>query len=85
MQPTSNPESPHLRIPHWRLAHGLPIRCGPAVDRTGGTPRKCPGVAGMANISVDRVSNMFSDDMRPVHWNRMAEASRTAFEDGQAL
>ncbi len=86
MQPTSNPESPHLRILHTggTIACKVDYRSGavlPSIE-----PEELlasvPELAGMANISVERVSNMFSDDMRPVHWNRMAEASRTAFEDG---
>jgi glutamyl-tRNA(Gln) amidotransferase subunit D len=41
-----------------------------------------PELRNLANIEAVKLGNMFSDDMRPQHWNKIAEASRQAFEDG---
>ncbi len=41
-----------------------------------------PELRDIANIEAVKLGNMFSDDMRPQHWNKIAEASMQAFEDG---
>lgn len=41
-----------------------------------------PELRDIANIEAVKLGNMFSDDMRPQHWNKIAEASMQAFEEG---
>lgn len=40
-----------------------------------------PELAALANLDAVKMGNMFSDDIRPQHWNSMAEAVAQAFED----
>ena len=41
-----------------------------------------PELASIANIEAVKLGNMFSDDIRPQHWNTMIQASKQAFDDG---
>ncbi len=41
-----------------------------------------PELSTQASISVIRLGNMWSDDMRPQHWNSILEACAEAFESG---
>jgi glutamyl-tRNA(Gln) amidotransferase subunit D len=41
-----------------------------------------PELSDIANIDAVKLGNMFSDDMRPQHWNEIIEASKQAFADG---
>ena len=41
-----------------------------------------PELAGVARIRVEMLGNMWSDDVRPRHWNRMIESTSRAFEEG---
>ncbi len=41
-----------------------------------------PELSGLANIEAVKLGNMFSDDIRPQHWNAIIQASKQAFEDG---
>ncbi len=41
-----------------------------------------PRLAEIANIEAVKLGNMWSDDVRPQHWNRILEATRQAFESG---
>ncbi|MCH1423090.1 MAG: Glu-tRNA(Gln) amidotransferase subunit GatD [Candidatus Poseidoniaceae archaeon] len=41
-----------------------------------------PELASIANIEAVKLGNMFSDDIRPQHWNSMIQASKQAFDDG---
>lgn len=41
-----------------------------------------PELASIAQLDAVKIGNMFSDDIRPQHWNVMAEACAQAFEDG---
>jgi len=41
-----------------------------------------PELAGMARLSTTKLGNMFSDDLRPQHWNKMAAACAEAFANG---
>ena len=40
-----------------------------------------PELNNIANIQAIKLGNMFSDDMRPQHWNKIAEASRQKKEN----
>ena len=43
-----------------------------------------PELGSIARIRVHMIGNMWSDDLRPRHWNRMIAASHEAFNDGYA-
>ena len=41
-----------------------------------------PKLAEIARISVIKLGNMWSDDMRPQHWNEIINATKNAFDSG---
>ena len=41
-----------------------------------------PELTTLANIEAVKLGNMFSDDIRPQHWNLIIQASKKAFDDG---
>jgi len=41
-----------------------------------------PELADIAQLDAVKIGNMFSDDIRPQHWNLMAQACADAFADG---
>ena len=41
-----------------------------------------PELASIARLDAKKIGNMFSDDIRPQHWNIIAEACAEAFADG---
>tara|TARA_B100000131_G_scaffold315543_1_gene354145 strand:- start:1403 stop:2743 length:1341 start_codon:yes stop_codon:yes gene_type:complete len=41
-----------------------------------------PELRGIARIRAVKLGNMFSDDLRPRHWNRMLSATEEAFAEG---
>ena len=41
-----------------------------------------PELAQIANIDAVKLGNMFSDDIRCQHWNKMIDATKQAFDDG---
>ena len=41
-----------------------------------------PELAALAHIETDQIGNMWSDDLRPVHWNRITTATEAAFARG---
>ena len=41
-----------------------------------------PELMDIANIEAVKLGNMWSDDIRPQHWNKMIDASKKAFDDG---
>ncbi len=41
-----------------------------------------PELGEIANIDAVKLGNMFSDDIRPQHWNKMIDATEQAFSDG---
>jgi glutamyl-tRNA(Gln) amidotransferase subunit D len=41
-----------------------------------------PELASIAQLDSVKIGNMFSDDIRPQHWNIISEACAQAFEDG---
>lgn len=43
-----------------------------------------PEILEIANIDAKKIGNMWSDDIRPVHWNLMIDACQNAFESGSA-
>ncbi len=41
-----------------------------------------PELANIARLDAVKIGNMFSDDIRPQHWNIISDACAQAFEDG---
>ena len=41
-----------------------------------------PEILKIANIDAIKIGNMWSDDIRPQHWNQMIQACQSAFESG---
>ena len=41
-----------------------------------------PQILEIANIDAKKIGNMWSDDIRPVHWNVMIDACQEAFDSG---
>ena len=41
-----------------------------------------PELAGLAKLTTTKLGNMFSDDVRPQHWNKMAASCAEAFTNG---
>ena len=41
-----------------------------------------PELGDIAQIKTKKLGNMWSDDVRPQHWNRMADAVATSFSEG---
>ena len=41
-----------------------------------------PEILEIANIDAVKLGNMWSDDIRPLHWNKMIEACQSAFDSG---
>jgi len=77
---------PRVRIVHTggTIASKVDYASGAVVARS--EPEELiasiPELAQLAALDAIKVGNMFSDDIRPQHWNLMAEAVATAFEDG---
>ena len=41
-----------------------------------------PEILEIANIDAVKLGNMWSDDIRPLHWNKMIDACQEAFDSG---
>lgn len=41
-----------------------------------------PELLSIANLDVHKIGNMFSEDIRPNHWNQIIDATERAFADG---
>lgn len=41
-----------------------------------------PEILEIANIDAVKLGNMWSDDIRPIHWNKMIDACQEAFDSG---
>ena len=41
-----------------------------------------PQLMEIAHLETFKIGNMFSDDIRPQHWNAIGEATKKAFDDG---
>ena len=81
-----NPELPKIRILHTggTIASKVDYKTGAVVARF--EPHELvasvPELAEIANIEAVKLGNMFSDDIRCQHWNKMIDASKKAFDDG---
>ena len=81
-----NNDRPSVRIVHTggTIASKVDYATGAVVARS--EPEELlaslPELAAMANIDTIKMGNMFSDDIRPQHWNNMAKAVEEAFNEG---
>ena len=77
---------PRIRILHTggTIASKVDYKTGAVVARF--EPHELvasvPELAEIANIEAEKLGNMFSDDIRCQHWNKMIDASKKAFDDG---
>ena len=82
----SNTSLPRVRILHTggTIASKVDYATGAVVARF--EPEELiaalPELSELANIEAVKLGNMFSDDIRPQHWNAIIQASKQAFEDG---
>jgi glutamyl-tRNA(Gln) amidotransferase subunit D len=85
-QPIVNESLPTVRILHTggTIASKVDYATGAVVARFEPDEliSSIPELKNIANIEAIKLGNMFSDDMRPQHWNKIIEASRQAFADG---
>ena len=83
---TTNSSLPRIRILHTggTIASKVDYATGAVIARF--EPEELiaalPELSELANIEAVKLGNMFSDDIRPQHWNAMIQASKQAFEDG---
>ena len=81
-----NSKLPRIRILHTggTIASKVDYKTGAVVARF--EPHELvasvPELAEIANIEAEKLGNMFSDDIRCQHWNKMIDASKKAFDDG---
>ena len=85
-----NPEA-DANLPRVRLIHTGGTIASKVDYATGAVEAKfepqelldaLPELAAIAQLDAVKIGNMFSDDIRPQHWNIMAEACAQAFEEG---
>jgi len=81
-----NSQLPRIRILHTggTIASKVDYETGAVVARF--EPHELlasvPELEQIANIETEKLGNMFSDDIRCQHWNKMIDASKRAFDDG---
>ena len=82
----SSTDLPRIRILHTggTIASKVDYATGAVVARF--EPEELvaslPELATIAQIEAVKLGNMFSDDIRPQHWNAIVQASKKAFDDG---
>ena len=77
---------PHVRIIHTggTIASKVDYKTGAVVAKFEPEElvNEIPELADIANIDAVKLGNMFSDDIRPQHWNKLIDATKQAFDDG---
>ncbi len=79
---------PHIRIIHTggTIASKVDYKTGAVVAKF--EPEELvseiPELADIANIDAVKLGNMFSDDIRTQHWNKLIDTTKQAFDDGCA-
>ena len=86
-----NPPKQDTTLPRVRLIHTGGTIASKVDYQTGAVEARfepeelldeLPELASIAVLDAVKIGNMFSDDIRPQHWNIIAEACMTAFADG---
>ena len=81
-----NEDLPRIRIIHTggTIASKVDYKTGAVVAKF--EPEELvstiPELAQIANIDAVKIGNMFSDDIRSQHWNKMIDATKQAFDEG---
>ena len=81
-----NDQLPRVRIIHTggTIASKVDYKTGAVVAKF--EPEELvntiPELAQIANIDAVKLGNMFSDDIRCQHWNKMIDATKQAFDEG---
>ena len=83
---TMNQSLPRVRIIHTggTIASKVDYKTGAVIAKfePAEIVAPIPELASIANIDAEMMGNMFSDDIRPQHWNEIARATQRAFDDG---
>ena len=81
-----NPDLPTVRIVHTggTIASKVDYTTGrvTAQFEPSELVEHVPELLNIANLDVHKIGNMFSEDIRPNHWNQIIDASERAFADG---
>ena len=84
--PSINPNLPTVRIVHTggTIASKVDYTTGAVTAQFEPSElvEHVPELLNIANLDVHKIGNMFSEDIRPNHWNQIIDASERAFADG---
>ena len=84
--PSMNPDLPMVRIVHTggTIASKVDYTTGAVTAQFEPSElvEHVPELLNIANLDVHKIGNMFSEDIRPNHWNQIIDASERAFADG---
>ena len=84
--PATNPDLPTVRIVHTggTIASKVDYTTGAVTAQFEPSElvQHVPELLNIANLDVHKIGNMFSEDIRPNHWNQIIDASERAFADG---
>ncbi len=84
--PSINPDLPTVRIVHTggTIASKVDYTTGAVTAQFEPSElvEHVPELLNIANLDVHKIGNMFSEDIRPNHWNQIIDASERAFADG---
>ena len=84
--PSMNPDLPTVRIVHTggTIASKVDYATGAVTAQFEPSElvEHVPELLNIANLDVHKIGNMFSEDIRPNHWNQIIDASERAFADG---
>ena len=85
-QPTHNPDLPSIRIIHTggTIASKVDYVTGAVTAQFEPSElvHHVPELQRIANIDAHKIGNMFSEDIRPIHWNQIIDATEKAFQQG---
>jgi glutamyl-tRNA(Gln) amidotransferase subunit D len=85
-QPAHNPNLPSVRIIHTggTIASKVDYVTGAVTAQFEPSElvHHVPELQQIANIDAHKIGNMFSEDIRPIHWNQIIDATEKAFQQG---
>ena len=85
-EPSKNPDLPTVRIVHTggTIASKVDYTTGAVTAQFEPSElvEHVPELLSIANLDVHKIGNMFSEDIRPNHWNQIIDATERAFADG---
>jgi len=84
--PSINQDLPNVRIVHTggTIASKVDYTTGAVTAQFEPSElvEHVPELLSIANLDVHKIGNMFSEDIRPNHWNQIIDATEKAFADG---